>query len=38
MARGAPHPFIVAGDGHAGVRKGEMASGNGVNAIFDGEA
>jgi hypothetical protein len=33
MAGGAPHPFIVVGEGHAGARKGEMADGNGLNAI-----
>jgi hypothetical protein len=26
-------PFIGAGEGHAGVRKGETAGGNGLNAI-----
>jgi hypothetical protein len=36
MAGGAPHPFIVAGEGHGGARKGEMADGNGLNAIEGG--
>jgi hypothetical protein len=27
------HPFIGAGEGHAGARKGETAGGNGLNAI-----
>jgi hypothetical protein len=36
MAGGAPRPFIVAGEGHAGARKGETASGNGLNAIEGG--
>jgi hypothetical protein len=31
-------PFIVVGEGHAGVRKGETASGNGLNAIEGGAA
>jgi hypothetical protein len=31
-------PFIVAGEGHARVRKGEMAGGNGPNAIEGGVA
>jgi hypothetical protein len=30
---GAPLPFIVAREGHAGARKAEMADGNGLNAI-----
>jgi hypothetical protein len=30
------HPFIGAREGHAGVRKGEMASGNGLNVIEGG--
>jgi hypothetical protein len=38
MARGAPRPFIVAGEGHVGARKGEMADGNGLNAIDGGAA
>jgi hypothetical protein len=29
-------PFIVAGEGHAGARKGETACGNGLNAIEGG--
>jgi hypothetical protein len=29
-------PFIVAGEGHARVRKGEMTGGNGLNAIDSG--
>jgi hypothetical protein len=33
MAGVAPNPFIVAGEGHAGARKGEMADGTGLNAI-----
>jgi hypothetical protein len=33
MAGGAPRPFIVAGEGHVGARKGETADGNGLNAI-----
>jgi hypothetical protein len=33
MAGGAPHAFIVAGEGHAGARKGETTDGNGLNAI-----
>jgi hypothetical protein len=35
-ARGWCSPFIGAGEGHAGARKGEMASGNGLNAIEGG--
>jgi hypothetical protein len=31
-------PFIVAGEGHAGARKGEMAGSNGLNAIVGGVA
>jgi hypothetical protein len=31
-------PFIVAGEWHAEARKGEMASGNGLNTIKDGAA
>jgi hypothetical protein len=31
-------PFIVAGEGHAGAREGEMAGGNGLNTIDDGAA
>jgi hypothetical protein len=31
-------PFIVAGEGHAGARKGETAGGNGLNAIEGGAA
>jgi hypothetical protein len=38
MARGAPCPFIVAREGHAGARKGETADGNGLNAIEGGAA
>jgi hypothetical protein len=38
MAGGAPRPFIVAGEGHAGARKGETADGNGLNAIECGAA
>jgi hypothetical protein len=30
------HPFLGAGEGHAGARKGEMAGGNGLNAIEGG--
>jgi hypothetical protein len=33
MAGGAPRAFIVAGEGHAGARKGETTDGNGLNAI-----
>jgi hypothetical protein len=33
MAGGAPRPFIVAGEGHAGARKGETTDGNGLNSI-----
>jgi hypothetical protein len=33
MVEGAPRPFIVAGEGHAGARKGETGDGNGLNAI-----
>jgi hypothetical protein len=29
-------PFIGAGEGHAGARKGETAGGNGLNAIEGG--
>jgi hypothetical protein len=32
-ARGWCSPFIGAGEGHAGVRKGETAGGNGLNVI-----
>jgi hypothetical protein len=38
MAGGAPLPFIVAGEGHAGARKGETTDGNGLNAIDGGAA
>jgi hypothetical protein len=38
MVRGAPRPFIVAGEGHVGARKGEMADGNVLNAIEGGVA
>jgi hypothetical protein len=38
MAGGAPHPFIVAGEGHAGAREGEMVGGNGLNSIDGGAA
>jgi hypothetical protein len=38
MAGGAPHPFIVAEEGHTGAREGEMAGGNGLNAIDGGAA
>jgi hypothetical protein len=31
-------PFIVAGEGHTGARKGEMASSNGLYAIGGGAA
>jgi hypothetical protein len=30
------HPFTRAGEGHDGARKGEMADGNGLNAIEGG--
>jgi hypothetical protein len=33
MVGGAPRPFIVAGEGHAGARKGETTDGSGLNAI-----
>jgi hypothetical protein len=33
MAGGAPRPFIVAREGHAGARKGETVDGNSLNAI-----
>jgi hypothetical protein len=36
MVGGAPRPFIVAGEGHAGVRKGEMTDSNGLNASEGG--
>jgi hypothetical protein len=38
MAGGAPRPFIVAGEGHAGAREGETADGNGLNTISGGAA
>jgi hypothetical protein len=38
MAGGAPPPFIVAGEGHAGEREGETTGGNGLNAIDGGVA
>jgi hypothetical protein len=38
MAGGAPRPFVVAREGHAGARKGETADGNGLNAIEGGAA
>jgi hypothetical protein len=38
MAGGAPRPVIVAGEGHAGARKGETADSNGLNAIEGREA
>jgi hypothetical protein len=39
MAGGeAPHPFIVAGEGHTGAGEGEMAGGNSLNAIDGGAA
>jgi hypothetical protein len=38
MAGGAPCPFIVAGEGYVGARRGEMANGNGLNAIEGGAA
>jgi hypothetical protein len=34
---GAPHPFIVAGEGHTGAGEGETTGGNSLNAI-DGRA
>jgi hypothetical protein len=34
--RGAPRPFIVVGGGHTGAGEGEMAGGNGLNAIDGG--
>jgi hypothetical protein len=36
MAGGAPRPFIVVGEGHTGAGEGEMADGNGLNAIDGG--
>jgi hypothetical protein len=38
IAGGAPRPFIVAREGHAGAREGETAGGNGLNAIDGGVA
>jgi hypothetical protein len=38
MARGAPRPFIVAGEGHTRAGKGETAGGNSLNAIDGGVA
>jgi hypothetical protein len=38
MAGGAPHPFIVAGEGHTEARKGKTADGTGLNAIEGGVA
>jgi hypothetical protein len=38
MAGGAPHPFIVAGEGRTGAGEGETASGNSLNAIDGGAA
>jgi hypothetical protein len=38
MAWGASPPFIVAGEGHTGARKGETTDGNGLNAIEGGAA
>jgi hypothetical protein len=38
MAGDAPHPFIVAGEGHIGAGKGGTAGGNGLNAIDGGAA
>jgi hypothetical protein len=38
MARGAPHPFIVAGGGHTGAGEGETTGGNGLNTIDGGPA
>jgi hypothetical protein len=38
MAGGAPHPFIVAGEGHTGAGVGEMAGGISLNAIDGGAA
>jgi hypothetical protein len=37
-ARGWCSPFIGAGEGHTRERKGEMADGNGLNAIEGGAA
>jgi hypothetical protein len=37
-AQGWCSPFIRAGEGHAGARKGEMTDGNGLNAIEGGVA
>jgi hypothetical protein len=38
MTGGAPHPFIVAGEGHTGAGEGEMAGGNSLKAIDGGAA
>jgi hypothetical protein len=38
MVRGAPHPFIWAGRRGASRGGGEMADGNGLNAIEGGAA
>jgi hypothetical protein len=38
MAGGAPHPFIVAGEGYTRAGEGEMAGGNSLNAIDGGAA
>jgi hypothetical protein len=38
MAGGAPHPFIVAGEGHTGAGEGETAGDNSLNAIDGGAA
>jgi hypothetical protein len=35
---GAPRPFIVAGEGHAGAREVKTAGGNGLNATDGGAA
>jgi hypothetical protein len=35
---GAPHPFIVAGEGHTRAGEGETADGNSLNAIDGGAA
>jgi hypothetical protein len=36
MAGGAPHPFIVAGEGHTGAGEGETVGGNSLIAIDGG--
>jgi hypothetical protein len=38
MAGGAPRPFIVAGEGHIGARKGKTTDGNCLNTTEGGAA